>query len=231
MNNPLKDCTGVVLAGGENTRMPVLKAFIEVCGESIIQRNIRIMERLFREVFIVTNQPEVYSSLNTLMLGDVYDIRGPMTGIFTALLNSSNKWIFVSACDMPFINEQLIQFMASKRENHDAVLPESFLPSPPPHSGGQKGRKRRATEPLFAFYSTKLLKPFEGALLGGSRSLKDFLDNKRVKYITKKEINNFDAAAESFINLNTPQDIDRFLQPEDISKYRSNAGRRGTWLV
>ncbi len=219
MNSPLKDCTGVVLAGGENRRMPVLKAFIKVRGESIIQRNIRILGGLFKEVIIVTNQPEAYSSLNTPMAGDVYDIRGPMTGIFTALLNSSHKWIFVSACDMPFINAALIRFMSSKRKNCDAVLPGPLSPSRRSLSGrGKKRAGRRASEPLFAFYSRKLLEPLEAALLGNSRSMKDFLDNKRVKYVTKQEIIKFDATAESFINLNTPQDIERFLLPEDISR-------------
>jgi len=193
MNTTLKNCTGVILAGGENTRMPVLKAFIEVNGEKIIDRNLKIFKRLFKETFIVTNQPEFYSYLGIPLLGDVYDVRGPMTGIFTALLNSSNRWVFISACDMPFINEQLIRYMASKRDGYEVVVGEE---------GG-------FLEPLFAFYSKQLIPSMEKAILASKTGVKDFLNNKMVKCLSIEEIKNIDAELKSFINLNTLEDIER----------------------
>lgn len=199
------DCTGVILAGGENTRMPVLKAFIEVDGEKIIEKNLKIMRQLFKEIFIVTNQPELYLYLKTPLLGDVYDIRGPMTGIFTSLLNSSNKWVFVSACDMPFINGELIKYMASKRDNYDAVVPKSPL-RPPLVKGGRRGGY---IEPLFAFYSKQLMPSMEKAIFSNKTGSKDFLRDKRVKYIFNREIKGIDAKAMSFINLNTLKDVGR----------------------
>ncbi len=92
----IKHCTGVILAGGENTRMPVLKAFIKVGNRSIIERSLDTYRQLFIDTTIVTNQPEHYSQFGITMLGDIHDIRGPMTGIFTSLMNSSEPWVFVS---------------------------------------------------------------------------------------------------------------------------------------
>lgn len=183
--------TGIILAGGENKRMPVLKPFIEINGERIIERSLRIMKRLFRETVIVTNQPEHYLYLETRMLGDAYNIRGPMTGVFTALLNAPSAWVFVSACDMPFINEELIRYMASKRHDCDAVVP----------------LLNNRAEPLFAFYSGRLLPLMEKAVLSGKTALKDFLVNKRVKYVKTGEIKSIDRDARSFINLNCPEDM------------------------
>ena len=203
-NKFIKNCTGVILAGGENTRMPVSKAFIKVDGEKIIERNLRIMRGLFKEVFIVTNRPEQYIYPGAQLLGDVYDVRGPMTGIFTALLNSSNKWVFVSACDMPFINKEVISYAASMREGHDAVVPGSG----------------NAVEPLFAFYSKCLSSSMEQELLSGKRGMKDFLNKKKVKYIRITEIKGLDPEAKSFINLNTPDDIELYLQPQDRLTYK-----------
>ncbi len=204
MKSIVTDCTGVILAGGENTRMPVLKAFIEVDGEKIIEKNLKIMRQLFKEIFIVTNQPELYLYLKTHLLGDVYDIRGPMTGIFTSLLNSSNKWVFVSACDMPFINGELIKYMASKRDNYDAVVPKSPL-----RPLLLKRGRGDYIEPLFAFYSKQLMPFMEGAILSNKISIKDFLKDKKVKYIRTEEIKGIDAEAVSFINLNTLKDVER----------------------
>ena len=220
MDSFLKECSGVILAGGENTRMPALKAFIEVEGQRIIERNLEIMKQLFNEVFIVTNQPEIYSYLGAPMLGDAYNTRGPMTGIFTSLLSSSNPWVFISACDMPFINERLIRYMASMRNNFDAVAPKAARPPGPPLAKrGIRGGKERPsgdyTEPLFAFYSKKLLFSMEKSVISGNKSLRDFLSGKRVKYITSGEIRKIDPDAISFVNLNTPEDIELYLRAKD----------------
>ena len=197
MNNLINDCTGVILAGGENTRMPVPKAFIKVEGTPMIERNLAVLRQIFKETLIVTNQPSDYSYLGAPLLGDAHNIRGPMTGIFTSLLNSPNPWVFISACDMPFINRDLIIYMHSQKNSFDAVAPS------------MKGK----VEPLFAFYSKKLLLSMERSLLSDQRGLSDFLKNKKVKYISAADVKRFDPGARSFINLNTPGDADRHLRP------------------
>jgi molybdopterin-guanine dinucleotide biosynthesis protein A len=209
MTEFLNDCTGVILAGGENKRMPVLKSFITVEGHRIIEKNLKIMKLLFKDNFIVTNQPEYYTYLETPLFGDVYDTRGPMTGIFTALLNSSSQWVFISACDMPFISEDIIRFMASKRDNHDAVVPMS------------KGK----SEPLFAFYSKRYMTLMEKSILSGEKSLREFLHNykKGVQYISSRDIKKIENSKSSFINLNTPADIDAYLRPEDIIEFKKDS--------
>ncbi len=221
MADILKDCTGVILAGGENKRMPVLKAFLEVDGEQIIKRNLRIITKLFEEVFIVTNQPEIYLFLGVPLLGDVYNVRGPMTGIFTSLLNSSNQWVFITACDMPFINKRLIKHLAEKRGNYDAVVPKSPLP---PSGSGQFD----FIEPLFSFYSKKLMLHMEKAITAGKTGLKEFLYNKRVKYIGTEEIQIIDVELRSFININTPEEAQYYLCPEGVSKKLNRKPREKT---
>ena len=79
MDTYIKQCTGIILAGGENRRMPVRKAFIEVEGQKIIDRNLSVLKRLFEEILIVTNEPGQYAYSGAQLLGDIYDIRGPMT--------------------------------------------------------------------------------------------------------------------------------------------------------
>ncbi len=196
MSSFIKHCTGVILAGGENTRMPVLKAFIKVGNRTIIERSLHTCRQLFSDTTIVTNQPEHYSQFGITMLGDIHDIRGPMTGIFTSLMNSSEPWVFVSACDMPFLNRDLIEYMASQRPGHDAVVP-LYKGSP---------------EPLHAFYSTRLTTSMETALLSGKRALKDFLRTKKVNYLSVTDLKKFDPEVKSLINLNTPQDIKDYIR-------------------
>lgn len=180
--------------------MPELKAFIEINGQKIIEKNLDISKHIFEEICIVTNQPELYSHLGVPLLGDIYDSRAPMNGILTSLLNSSSKWVFISACDMPFINRHLIEYMAKKRNNLYAVVP----------------RKGGRPEPLFAFYSIRCFSAMEKSFLSGEKSLHTFLHkhSKRVQYISSKEIKKIDPEFSSFINLNTPADVDFYRQRE-----------------
>ena len=195
MSTFIKNCTGVILAGGENTRMPVLKAFIKVDGMTIIERSLNTYRQIFRDTLIITNQPERYSQFEIQMFGDVYDIRGPMTGIVTSLINTTEPWVFVSACDMPFLNRELIEYMASKRSGYEAVGPL--------YKGGP--------EPLHALYSTRLTTSMEKTLLSGKRALRDFLSSKKVKYLPVRDMKKFDPEGKSLINLNTPQDVKNLI--------------------
>ncbi|UCD34084.1 MAG: molybdenum cofactor guanylyltransferase [Nitrospiraceae bacterium] len=210
----IENCTGVILAGGENTRMPLLKAFIEVKGQRIIERNLSILRRIFPDVVIVTNEPEAYSYLGATLLGDAYNTRGPMTGILTALLNSQQPWVFVSACDMPFLSEDFIRAMLSKRSGSHAVVP----------------LLNKRPEPLLAFYAQGLARAMEKALLTGEKRLGDFLNTKRVQYITVADSGACNTDAPLFINLNTPMDVSTHLTAEDRMRFEHQVRRRGKCL-
>jgi molybdopterin-guanine dinucleotide biosynthesis protein A len=212
MASRFSSISGVILAGGENRRMPVPKAFIRVGGERIIDRSIRILKGIFQEVSIVTDKPRDYVYLGVPLLGDIYNVRGPMTGILTALISSSTRRVFVMACDMPFADERLIRSLATRIKGSDAVVPVL----------------NDMTQPLFALYSKSLIPQMESAVLGQRPSLKDFLNAKRVEYISDEEVRKIDPGARSFINLNTPEDMEIHVRHLIGSKRTSRAGSPGT---
>ncbi|MBC8414667.1 NTP transferase domain-containing protein, partial [bacterium] len=131
-NFPIKNAGAAILAGGENRRMPVPKAFIEVDGQTIIEKSITLASSLFNEVHIVTNRPDHFSFLQTRMLGDIYDIRGPMTGILTALINTRHAWAFISARDMPLLSRALIAPMAPAPTKTPPPIPPLQNSAAPP---------------------------------------------------------------------------------------------------
>ena len=113
----------LILAGGENSRIPFLKGFLEINGTKIIESNVRLLKGIFNRVLISTNSPEDFFYLGLPMIGDVINSGGPLAGIFSVLANSSATAVFVSACDMPFIEEGIVRLIISAFEEQDAVIP------------------------------------------------------------------------------------------------------------
>lgn len=187
--------TGIILAGGERRRMVINKAFIKVNGAPIVERSLRILRGLFDEIIIVTNDPGPYISYRTILVGDIIKNRGPMIGVYSGLLNSRNNYSFVVACDMPFLNRSLISFMMGLTEGNDIVVP----------------RFNGLVEPLHAIYSKKCLYAIEEQIEKGNNKIADIFNICKVRYVDEDEIVPIDPEGRSFINLNTPEDLRRFI--------------------
>ncbi|TAN42633.1 MAG: molybdenum cofactor guanylyltransferase [Nitrospirae bacterium] len=187
------EITGAILAGGENTRFPKLKGFIEINGSTIISRNISILREVFGEVMISTNMPESYLHLGETMIGDVIQSRGPMSGIHACLLNAAGDGIFAAACDMPFIKKELVGliFDEYKKERPVAAIP---LWDEKP-------------EPLLGIYRKELVPLFEKAVSGGQTSLTSFLKGIDAYFIPADTLRKKDATGLSFVNINTIEDF------------------------
>ena len=184
----------LILAGGENSRIPFLKGFLEINGTKIIESNVRLLKGIFNRVLISTNSPELYFYLGTLMVGDIIKHRGPMTGIYSALNVPDVSDVFVTACDMPFINVILIQHMVNKwGEKWDAVIP--LFDNRP--------------QPLFGIYSQKISGKIEDSIKKGRKSLRELLKRINVLYIKEEEVRSIDTEGKSFVNINTMEDFKR----------------------
>jgi molybdopterin-guanine dinucleotide biosynthesis protein A len=184
----------VILAGGENTRMPFVKAFLEIGGRKIIESSLESLRNIFDRVFISTNNPELFFYLGAELVGDVIKSRGPMAGILSCLTVPGVSEIFVTACDMPFINVILIRYMVDKWDGrHDALIP----------------MYRGKPEPLFGIYSRKVVTIMEEDLREGRKGLQDFLRRLHVLYIREEEVKAIDPDGRSFANINTMEDLIR----------------------
>lgn len=184
----------LILAGGENKRLPVIKSFIKIHDRKLIDTNIELLKTLFKRVLISTNSPELFFYLETPMVGDIIEYKGPMTGIFTALSLPDVSEIFVTACDMPFINGILIQYIVGHWDNRfDAAVP-LFNKKP---------------QPLFGIYSKKIANDMEQSIKNEKRSLRDFLKKVDVLYIPEEEVRRIDPEGRSFVNINTMEDLNR----------------------
>lgn len=221
----IEEVTGVILAGGENRRFPMLKAFIEVEGTTIIERNLNILKGIFDEVFISTNMPEKYFYLGVPLIGDVFPSRGPMSGIYSLLINAKSDCIFVIACDMPFVKMELVSFIWERHiEVFKGGLHKGDLKPPLCVDPVRKGLSNRVDatipvyngqpQPLLGVYCKTAFPRLGDCVLNEKTSMRRLLNGINTHFIEESDIMTIDPDGRSFVNINTMEDYERIVNSE-----------------
>ena len=182
--------TGIVLSGGENRRMGKEKAFLMLDEKPMIGHVIRTLRSIADAIIIVTRSPELYIMYGAVVVTDLFDDRGPLTGIYSGLASSHDEYNIVVACDMPFLNPRLLAYMYGLAPGYDVVVPTI----------------EGAVEPLHAVYRRSLLPLLEKRIHQDDRQIRGIYPDVRVRYVTGEEIDQFDPKRRSFININTPEE-------------------------
>ena len=203
----------LILAGGENKRLPVIKGFLEINGRRIIELNIELLKGIFDCVIISTNDPGLYFYLGVPMVGDIVKYKGPMTGILSALVTLEVPDIFVTACDMPFIKPQLVKYIINKWKNSNKnPLTINCYSSPKKGWDAAIPVFDNKPQPLFGIYSKKVIRNMEETIKNDSRSLREFLKKLDVLYISEDEVRTIDPEGRSFVNINTLEDYEKAMK-------------------
>ena len=115
--------TGVILSGGKNRRMGENKAFLQVNGERLIDRTVRLFRAVFQEVIIVTSSPSDYLDQDAVIVTDILPGKGALGGIYTGLFYAAEEHAFIAACDMPFLNRSFLEYMVRQTAGYDIIVP------------------------------------------------------------------------------------------------------------
>jgi molybdopterin-guanine dinucleotide biosynthesis protein A len=183
--------TGVVLLGGMSRRFGSNKSFAMVDGVPLIERVTRIMRSIFEVVVLITNTPDIYSRLQLPMFEDHVKGVGPIGGLYSALLNIPSDSAFVTACDMPYLNERLIRHLVEVSVGFDVTVPAP---------GGN-------IEPLHALYSKRCIPALEQCIDAGKRRIIQFYSDTTVQFVPESELRRFDPDLRSLFNINRPEDL------------------------
>lgn len=186
---------GVILAGGRNTRMGGRdKAFLRVGGETVFARTLGVLRHCFAEVIVVSNSPDKYAEFAVEVVADELRGCGPLGGLHAGLGRITTPYAFVTACDMPFLHIEPIQYLVSRLREQDAIVPQ--------WDGD--------IEPLHAIYAARLRARIAEAVGQGARAMREFLPQIAVEYVSQAAMERVSGAAEAFRNVNTPEDAARF---------------------
>ena len=191
-NNTETACTGVILAGGLNKRFSgENKAFIRFGNRRVIDRIYEVFKAVFDEIILVTNQPMAYLEWDVNIVTDIYPHRSSLTGLHAGLFYARTPYIFVTACDTPFLRKEMVETVVSQIEPGTAVvIPETA----------------DGTEQLCAAYSKTCLSLMERQIIEKRFQIKKMFRKVRVKKIPETLLKQVDPELMSFFNINTAED-------------------------
>ncbi len=187
--------TGAILAGGRSRRMGQDKAELKLTlpsGEQLTMLQLvhRALEPVCDETLVVGGPAR--AGVDAKSVADMFPDVGPLGGILSALLASSNERVFVVACDMPFVDTQAIKGLAALAGGHDAVVP----------------RVDGRFETLHAIYKTDCAAAIREVVDAGDRRIRSFFSLIDLRVVTEEEFARIDASGRSSVNVNYPEEFE-----------------------
>ena len=184
--------SAIVLAGGNSTRMGQNKALLKIGEKTLIELVVETLHKIFDEIIVVTNNPENYTMLEDVRFeGDCIEtpVKNSLVGLYTGLIRAKNDRAFVVACDMPFLNKELIEYIIKSLGDEDLLIP--FI----------EGHY----QPLHAIYNKTCLDIMRNMIIRGNYKIIDFYDDVNTIKINEDIVRQFDPLLKSFMNINTKE--------------------------
>lgn len=193
-DDKIKGVTGIILAGGKGSRYNHLdKGTLDLNGKPLIRPAVDCFSKVFSTVLIVTNKPALYNFSGVRVVEDDEEYLGSLNGILCGLRASPTQWNFVAACDMPFVEEKVIRFLAEYDRDCDILVPE-----------GERG-----PQPLFALYSQNCIPVMEDRVKRRLMKIQDIFPLLRTTMVPLAEIRKVISGPDPFFNINRPEDLQR----------------------
>ncbi|HVP94034.1 MAG TPA: molybdenum cofactor guanylyltransferase [Methanoregulaceae archaeon] len=189
--------TAIILVGGEAKRAQGREKYFFVHqGKTFIERLLETLSPAVDEIVLVARDPgqceRFVQFKDVTCVPDIRKGMGPIGGIHAGVLASKGDLLFISGCDMPLVNRDIVLYLFSLIDGYDAVIPawgsEMF-------------------EPLHAVYrKTALLRYLN---THKSLSLRDMIKNLDVRYVGVENLKQFDPLLATFVNINKMEDLKR----------------------
>lgn len=185
----------VVLAGGRSRRLSVDKALLRFGDAPLLKIVVDRVAQVCDRVVVAVDRLERYQELrlSAKYVADALPGLGPLSGLQSGLQACGANHVLVVACDLPFLNVNLLRFMAGMPRSYQALLPWS------------EGR----WQPLCAIYARSCLKVVDAMVSAGGGSVHQLLERLDVQRLDEKEMRRLDPQRLSFLNLNERSDLDK----------------------
>ena len=199
------DIGALILMGGKNSRMNGnVKGLLKIKNSTFLEKIQEILND-FSSIYLSINdkfskeQKQNFENMGFKIIEDIYKEIGPLGGIYSSLLNCKEEYLFITACDMPFITKNSIEVLCNKVDkNTDGVV---FYD------------KNNKLYPLGAIYSKNVLPIIEEMIEKKYYKLSYLIEKSN---FVKINIEKTDIPLKVLSNINTLQEYDLFINNESL---------------
>lgn len=187
----MKGITGIIICGGKSCRFGKDKGLCTLAGQKMIDYPLQAIKTICDNIIISSNDDR-YKDLGYKVISDEVKNIGPIGGIYSALKESTTDDNLIVSCDMPFVNNKLLQYILENREN--AMIASAF--------------EGKYVEPLCSYYNKGILPYIEELIAINSFKLRTLLERANYKKIIID--NKLDFHKDHlFLNINNKQEYER----------------------
>lgn len=181
----------IILAGGKSRRFGQDKALALVEGVPMLVKAVNLLRSLKLEPVVMTEEGRNYSFLDCRIAKDSVPGKGPLGGIFSAMLMFPNTTLMVLTCDMPYVTRETLKTLMTNHTNEFQVtiyatpecgrqpFPGIYEPSLFTHILDRLSNDELSMQSLF--YSLSRIK-----ILSGSPETMDFTNINKVSCLQKR---------------------------------------------
>lgn len=142
--------SGVVLAGGNSSRMGTDKALIRWKGQRLVDYLLEALQPVCDEILISTHLSQEYFEKYPV-IADRHGQIGPLGGLESGLFHARHPRLIFASVDTPCLSTALFRYLLGKHESFDISLAA--------HGG--------INEPLIGIYEKKILPLVTAQILSG----------------------------------------------------------------
>lgn len=141
--------SAAILCGGRSSRMGFDKCSL-IVGQRPLYEHIAIqLSSLFDEILLIVDKGKSIDSKGFRLVEDKVSGQGPVGGILTGLYESASEYVFFTACDMPFVDLNVIRLFQDRLNEGNYQ--------------GAAGLNNGFVEPLYSFYGKSFISEIENA--------------------------------------------------------------------
>ncbi|WP_151756501.1 molybdenum cofactor guanylyltransferase [Dictyobacter vulcani] len=196
----LNETTGIILAGGQSSRMGRDKALLPLPGEqrlTFVSHLATLLSSTCQDVLLVARDQDQanlylpYLPSSVHLITDATPHIGPLMGLYSGLRAMTTAYAVVTAVDMPFVQPALLELLVAQARADTIIMPMV---------GG-------VPQVLLALYPRSVLPLIEQRLQEGRRDPRSLLQLAQVLPLEEAQLRTVDPQLRSFVNVNTPEEL------------------------
>ncbi|MFQ5908618.1 MAG: molybdenum cofactor guanylyltransferase [Thermoplasmata archaeon] len=189
--------SGLVLAGGEGSRVGAFKALLSLGGQPLIIRPVEVLRAVSDEVLVAYGSREHGARLDRVvedarLVGD--EGLGPLGGLDRGAQAAQGEWLLVAPCDVPFLSPDLYRVLLRRAQRLDGCIL----------------RRGDQDNLLIAAYRRNALLQASALALGkGERAAQALLPHLRLARLGEADLRGLPYGLQSTLDIDTLEDLAR----------------------